>query len=74
MMGFFGWIRVERFFVALFRGISVGRSWEMSKQQGRLRASWRCGGMRDGSKESGKDEAGVEEWGGAVVAEEFGTI
>ena len=74
MMGFFGWIRVERAFVALFRGSSVGRSWMMSKRQGRLRASWRCGGMRDGSKESGEDEAVVEEWDCEVVAEEFGTM
>ena len=46
------------FFGKIFRGSSVGRSWKISKQQGRLRASWRCGGMRVGSKESGEDERG----------------
>ena len=39
--------------MALLRGISVGWSWEMSKQQGRLRASSRCGGMSAGGKENG---------------------
>ena len=67
MMGFFGWIRVERFFVELFRGSSVGRSWRMSKPQGRLRASSRCGGMSAGGKESGEDEEVGGEWGCAVV-------
>ena len=45
----------------------MGRSWKISKQRGRLRASWRCGGMRAGGKESGEDEEVVGEWGCAVV-------